>query len=154
MFLMGSMGAAMCGTGLVLWTLKRRERLSSTGRGGRFGYWLVSRLNTAFIAGFTIACATFFWANRLIPAGLAGREKWEVNVVLITWAATAIHAFIRPERAGWREQFYLGAAAFGALPVLDLVTGGRPDVLHAGFAFAFITLAAFFAFGARKLSRP
>lgn len=153
LFVMGLLGCCMVGTGLILWTLKRRERLSASGRGGRFGYWLVSRLNVAFVAGLPVACAAFFWANRLMPADLAGRDQWEVNAVLFAWAAAALHAFVRPERAAWREQFVVGAAAFGALPILDLATGGRPDGLHAGFAFAFVTLAAFFAYGARKLNR-
>lgn len=154
LFLMGAMGAAMCGTGLVLWTLKRRERLVSSGRGGRFGYGLVSRLNLAFIAGLPLASAAFFWANRLVPAGLDGREKTEVNIFLITWAAAALHACARPGRAGWREQFIAGAFAFGALPALDLFTGGRADGLYLGFTCVFIALAALFAFGARKLSGP
>ncbi len=153
-FIMGAMGAAMTGTGLALWTLKRRDRLAKTGRGGRFGYWLVSRLNVAFVTGLPIACAAYFWANRLVPAGLAGRDQWEINAVLITWAAAALHAFARPERAGWREQFAVGAVVFGGLPLLDLATGGRFDGLHAGFTFAFVAFAALFAFGARKLSKP
>lgn len=153
-FVMGAMGAAMCGTGLVLWTLKRRERLSASGRAGRFGYWLVSRLNLAFIGGLPLASAAFFWANRLVPAGLATRDKTEVNVLLLVWAAAALHAFVRPERAGWREQFLACAFAFGALPALDLATGGPADALYLGFSAAFLALAAFFAFGARKLSGP
>lgn len=154
-FLLGLLGCAMTGTGLALWTLKRRERLASAGRGGRFGYRLVSRLNVAFVAGFVVACGAYFWANRLLPADLAGREKGEVAAVLWTWAALTLHAFARPERAAWREQFIVGAAIFGGLPVLDLLTGGRPDGLHAGFAAAFFGLAALFAYGARKLSaRP
>ncbi len=152
-FVMGAMGTAMTGTGLALWTLKRREKLSSAGRGGRFGYWLVSRLNIAFVTGLPIACAAYFWANRLVPAGLAGRDQWEINAVLITWAVTALHAFVRPERAGWREQFAVGAVAFGGLPLLDLATGGRFDGLHAGFAAVFFALAAFCGLGARKLSK-
>lgn len=160
-FFMGLLGAAMIGTGLALWTLKRRERLRAAGRGGRFGHWLVARLNLAVIAGLPLACAAFFWANRILPAGLAGREKWEVNAVLAIWAAAALHACVRPERKGWREQLRAGAFAFGALPVLDLVTAGRQvaawprfDALHVGFTLSFIALAALFAHGARKLSRP
>jgi len=150
---MGLLGAAMCGTGLALWVLKRRERLASSGRGGRFGYWLVSRLNLAFVAGLPVACASFFWANRLIPAGLAGRNEWEVNTVLIVWGLAALHACVRPERAAWREQLIIGAFAFGALPLLDLLTGGRADALYLGFTLAFLSLAALFGYGARKLSR-
>lgn len=153
-FIMGAMGTAMTGTGLALWTLKRRDRLTVGGRGGRFGYWLVSRLNIAFVTGLPIACAAYFWANRLVPAGLAGRDQWEINAVLVTWAVTALHAFVRPERAGWREQFAVGAVVFGGLPLLDLATGGRFDGLHAGFALVFFALAGFCALGARKLPKP
>src|SRR5690606_510777 len=83
-----------------------------------------------------------------------GRDQWEINAVLITWAAAALHAFARPERAGRREQFAVGAVVFGGLPLLDLATGGRFDGLHAGFTFALVAFAALFAFGARKLAGP
>lgn len=151
-FLMGLLGSAMIGTGLALWTLKRRERMTTGGRSGRFGYWLVSRLNIAAITGLPVACAAFFWANRLIPSGLAGRDAWEVNTVLIVWGLATLHACVRPERSAWREQLRAGALAFGALPLLDLITAGRADRLYLGFTITFLVLAALFACGARKLS--
>lgn len=159
-FLMGIMGAAMVGTGLVLWTLKRRERLTQSGRGGRFGYRLVSSLNIATVAGLPVACAAFFWANRLIPADRVGRADLETNCFLIVWGVATLHAFVRPERQAWKEQLYVAALAFGALPIVDLLTAGRvlgawprADGIYLGFTVTMMLLGAWFAHGARKIAR-
>lgn len=159
-FLMGTMGAAMVGTGLVLWTLKRKDRLTESGRGGRFGYGLVSRLNITAITGLPIACAGFLWANRLIPASQAGRAETEANVFLIVWGAAALHACIRPAKSAWKEQFIAASFAFGALPLVDLLTAGRQletwpraDGIYLGCTAAFLLLGALFGYGALKLSR-
>jgi hypothetical protein len=159
-FLMGMMGAAMVGTGLVLWTLKRKERLTQSGRGGRFGYRLVSSLNIATVAGLPIACAAFFWANRLIPADRVGRADLETTCFLIVWGVATLHAFVRPERHAWKEQFYVAALAFGALPLVDLLTAGRvlgtwprADGIYLGFTVTMLLLGALFGYGARKIAR-
>lgn len=159
-FLMGAMGAAMVGTGLVLWTLKRKDRLTESGRGGRFGYGLVSRLNITTITGLPIACAGFLWANRLIPAAQTGRAETEVNVFLIVWGAAALHACIRPAKSAWKEQFIAASFAFGALPLVDLLTVGRQldtwpraDGIYLGVTLTLLLLGALFGYGARKLAR-
>lgn len=157
-FLMGTMGAAMVGTGLVLWTLKRKDRLTESGRGGRFGYGLVSRLNLVTITGLPIACAGFLWANRLIPAAQAGRADLETTCFLAVWGAAALHACIRPAKFAWKEQFIAAAVAFGALPLVDLLTAGRQldtwpraDGVYLGFTITLLLLGALFGYGARKL---
>lgn len=127
-FLSGALGTAMVGAGLVLWTVKRRARI-----GGTPGFRLVERLNIGTIAGLPIAVAAYFWANRLIPVGIAGRASWEGHALFIAWAVMLLHAFLRPARRGWREQLWLAAAAFGLLPALNAATTDR----HLG-----VTLAA------------
>jgi uncharacterized iron-regulated membrane protein len=159
-FLMGTMGAAMVGTGLVLWTLKRKDRLTASGRGGRFGYGLVSRLNITTITGLPIACAGFLWANRLIPVTQTDRAELETTGFLIVWGAAALHACLRPAKLAWKEQFIVAAFAFGALPVVDLLTAGRQldtwprvDGVYLGCTVTFLLLGALFGYGASKLAR-
>ncbi len=161
-FLLGMMGAAMVGTGLVLWTLKRKDRLIQSGRGGRFGYGLVSRLNIATITGLPIAGAVFLWANRVIPVAQVERAETEVTCFLIAWAVMALHACVRPAKQAWTEQFIAAAFAFGVLPLLDLLTAGRQfetwpraDGLYVGFTATLLLLGGLFGYGARKLAvRP
>src|SRR5690606_296556 len=76
-FLVSLAGTAMVGTGLVMWTVKRRARLPDPAR-PYFGFRLVERLNIAAIAGLSVAMAAFFWGNRLLPAAMADRKVWEV----------------------------------------------------------------------------
>lgn len=119
-FLSGLMGTAMIAAGLVLWTVKRRERI-----GGTAGFRLVERLNVGTIAGLPIAIAAYFWANRLIPVGIEGRAAWEAHAMFIAWALMLLHAFVRPASRGWAEQLWLAACAFGLLPVLNALTTDR-----------------------------
>ena len=60
------MGTAMVGTGLVMWTVKRRQKLPDPER-PYFGFRVVERLNIASIAGLSIAMTAFLWGNRLLP---------------------------------------------------------------------------------------
>ena len=70
-FLVSFMGTAMVGTGLVMWTVKRRQKLPDPDR-PYFGFRLVERLNIASIAGLSIAMTAFLWANRLLAAPVGG----------------------------------------------------------------------------------
>src|SRR3546814_15678309 len=65
-FLSGVSGAIMVGSGLVLWTVKRRGRLPDPAR-PPFGFRLVERLNIAVIAGLPAGIAIYFLANPLLP---------------------------------------------------------------------------------------
>ncbi|WP_038167351.1 PepSY-associated TM helix domain-containing protein [Verrucomicrobium sp. BvORR106] len=122
-FFMGMMGSVLVATGLVLWTLKRRNRHLSAGR-VPFGHWLVERLNIATITGLFIAIGTLFWANRLLPLSLAGRGDWEVDCFLYAWGFALLHACVRPVGKAWREQLILVAFLFSGLPLLDAFTVG------------------------------
>jgi uncharacterized iron-regulated membrane protein len=74
-FVSGLGGAIMVATGLVLWTVKRRNRLADP-LAPHFGFRLVERLNIAFIAGLPAGIAVYFLANRLLPPRLAQRADW------------------------------------------------------------------------------
>lgn len=124
-FIVSLAGTAMVGTGLVLWTVKRRTQLPDPQR-PHFGFRLVERLNIATVAGLSVAMATYLWANRLLPTGLDGRAAWEVHVFFLAWAAMLVHAKLRAPKRAWVEQFMLGALLLALLPVLTAMTTPHP----------------------------
>lgn len=123
-FFSGLLGAGMLATGLVLWTVKRRQRAErSSGR--HAGLRLVESLNIATIAGLPVAIAAYFWANRLLPMDWAGRADWEVHSMFLVWAGSFVHAAIRPAAKAWIEQLYAAALGFALLPLLNALTTER-----------------------------
>ena len=124
-FLVSFMGTAMVGTGLVMWTVKRRSRLRDPER-PHFGFRLVERLNIASIAGLSIAMTAFLWANRLLPHPMEARADWEIHAFFAVWALTLLHALLRPAKAAWIEQLWTAAALLFLLPVLNALTTQRP----------------------------
>ena len=159
-FAFGLTGTAVIGTGLVMWLGKRQlkhakhERLPGELR-------LVEVLNIASMSGLLLGVAAFFWANRLLPGGLVGRADWEVRLFFLAWALSLLHAALRPGRRAWGEQLALGAAAFGALPLLNgLVTGqglnrslSEGDWVMAGFDLTALAAGAFLAWAASQMLR-
>ncbi len=120
-FLMGLSASAMIATGLVLWTVKRRERRVEQGTAS--GYRLVERLNVAVVAGLPVAVASFFWANRLLPVEISDRALWEMRLFFLAWSFAAVHAFLkRDASSAMKEQLYGAAGLFGLLPLLNLLT--------------------------------
>ncbi|MFT3690961.1 MAG: PepSY-associated TM helix domain-containing protein [Paenirhodobacter sp.] len=154
-FLVSLAGTAMVGSGLVLWTVKRRARPL------HFGFRLVERLNIATIAGLPLAMAGMLWANRLLPLDMAGRKEWEVHVVFLLWAAALVHAVLRPPKRAWVEQFLATGAVLALLPVLNLLTTARGlpfslargDFLFAGFDLTLLVLALSSVEIARRTAR-
>lgn len=137
-FVVSLAGTAMVGTGLVLWTVKRRTQLPDPQR-PYFGFRLVERLNIATVAGLSVAMAAYLWANRLLPASMDGRAAWEVHVFFLAWAAMFVHATLRTPKRAWIEQFVLGALLLALLPALTATTTAHPlwRTLAAGdWAFA------------------
>lgn len=123
-FLSGVGGFAMIATGLILWTVKRRPALEK-GEPMPFSYRLVERLNVAAIAGVPIAMAAFFWANRLLPSGVEGRAEAETDAFLYALLGATVLAQLVPRAWLWRGACGLGAAAFLALPVINMATTSR-----------------------------
>ncbi|MET1115172.1 MAG: PepSY-associated TM helix domain-containing protein [Comamonas sp.] len=151
-FVVSLAGTAMVGTGLVMWTVKRRAKLADPER-PYFGFWLVERLNIAAIAGLSIAMAGFLWANRLLPAQLPQRADGEIHAFFAVWALALLHALVRPARRAWVEQLWLATAVLALLPVLNAFTTTRPlwrslaegDWVFAGMDLALWTFAALHA---------
>jgi len=124
-FLVSLMGTAMVGTGLVMWTVKRRQKLPDPAR-PYVGFRLVERLNIAGIAGLSIAMTAFLWGNRLLPLTLENRAHAEIDLFFTVWALTLLHALLRPAKAAWVEQLWAAAALLALLPLLNALTTQRP----------------------------
>jgi len=157
----GLLGAGMVATGLVLWTVKRRQRREKGRAAPDRGLRLVERLNVATIAGLPVAIAAYFWANRLLPVDWPARADWEAHVMFLTWLALFAHAALRPLARAWREQAVLGAAAFALLPLVNALTTERHlghsipggDWVFAGFDLTMLALGLAFAAAAWAMRR-
>ncbi|MGC4027629.1 MAG: PepSY-associated TM helix domain-containing protein [Steroidobacteraceae bacterium] len=160
-FVSGLLGCAMIGTGLVLWTVKRRKQHESLGGDAHFGLRLVEALNVATIAGLPVAVAAYFWANRLLPLDMADRAEWEAHWMFIVWGEILLYAFLRDTRRAWVEVSWLAAAAYALLPVVNLLTTDRHlgvtlpagDWVLAGFDLTVLALAGVFAVMALRIQR-
>jgi uncharacterized iron-regulated membrane protein len=157
-FVSGLIGCLMVASGVILWAIKERPKHLKAGRIG-FGLRLVDALNIGTVAGLPIAFATYFWANRLLPAGLPGREKSEALAFFVAWGAALLAAFVWPRRAMWSWQLYAGAAAFALLPVLNALTSDahllanlrRGDGVLVGFDLVVLALGVCLAIAARRM---
>lgn len=162
-FASGLLGCGMIGTGLVLWTVKRRRFHLASGQDVRedAGVRLVETLNVATIAGLPLAIAGFFWANRLLPIGIMDRADWEYHSLFALWLGAFFYALARPLRRAWIELLWATCAAFALIPLLNGLTTGRHlfaaigqgDWVFAGFDLTMLGLAACFAMTARKAAR-
>lgn len=159
-FLVSLAGTAMVGTGLVLWTVKRRQKLAADAR-PHAGIVLVERLNIACIAGLSIAMTAYLWANRLLPADWPARPAAEIQAFFIAWGLALAYAVVRPARQAWRELLWLAAAGLALLPALNALTTTRPlwfslaqrDWVFVGADLLFLALAVLHAALAWRVSR-
>lgn len=119
-FLCGIGGTLMVASGLVLWTVKRREKLPDPAR-APFGFHVVERLNIAVVAGFPLGCAAFLWANRLLPVGLAERADREIAMLFVAWGLSALAAATLSPKRAWTGLLGATAIALALLPVHDLL---------------------------------
>ncbi len=157
-FLCGVAGTLMVATGLVLWTVKRREKLPDPSR-PHFGFRLVEKLNVAVVGGFPLGVAVFFWANRLLPVAMKGRAEWEIHCLFIAWgAALALSLAVRAAKA-WPVLLGATGVLLGLVPLWNLVATERGifasiasgDWLPAGVDLTLIVFAAGFLATARRV---
>jgi len=154
--LCGLAGAALVATGLMHWSAKRAAKPGSSRV-----IAVVDRITLGVVIGLPIGLAAYFWANRLLPAGMAGRAGWEVHTLFILWSAALLYAALRPRNRAGLEMCAFAAAAFGLLPVLNALTTARHlgvtipagDWSLAGFDLFFLAAGAFFAALAHKQRR-
>jgi uncharacterized iron-regulated membrane protein len=116
-FLSGLALAALIGTGLLLWTAKRRQTRRDV------GFALVERLNLGFVGGTPIAFAAFFLANRLVPLDWPQRADIEVHAVFWTWAGVLAFAALRSCDKAWPGLLKPAAVAFLAIALADGLNG-------------------------------
>jgi len=167
----GLLGCAVIGTGLVLWTVKRRtqhqqrvkknDTNSFTAHLNAAGLRLVEILNAGTLAGLPLAVAAYFWANRLLPLAMADRARWEVHTMFLVWGLSFVFVSIRPLKRAWLELLCATVAAYALIPVLNALTTDKHLVvtLHhgdwvlAGFDLSMLGLATMFAYIVVKLKR-
>ncbi len=158
-FLVSLAGTAMVGTGLVLWIAKRRQK-ARPGAREAFSLRLVDGLNAGTIAGLFIAVAAFFWANRLVPADLPGRQLWEVRAFFAAWGLSLVYAFLFHKRK-WQDLLWAAAASLALVPVVNALTTSRHlgvslpagDWVMAGFDLTCLAGALLLGWMARKAAR-
>src|SRR5690606_31883956 len=105
--------------------------------------------------------AAFLWGNRLLPAELADRRIWEVDLLFLVWGGTLVYTLLRPARQAWIELLWLAGALLGLLPLINgLVTErGLPlslianDWIFAGFDLTLLALAGLHALMALRTQR-
>ncbi|WP_232495866.1 PepSY-associated TM helix domain-containing protein [Novosphingobium kaempferiae] len=156
-FLSGLGGTIMVGSGLVLWTVKRRTRLPDPTR-PHFGFRLVERLNIAAIAGLATGIAAYFLANRLLPLGMADRAEREIDCLFLAWLAVGLWGMVRPAARAWTEGLALAGACFAAVPVVNALTTARGlvpsllagDWIFVSFDLVMLALATGFLLAAAK----
>jgi uncharacterized iron-regulated membrane protein len=162
--IMGLMGCAVIGTGLVMWTVKRRtqhQKKHGSSRLDAAGLRVVEVLNAGTLVGLPLAVAAYFWANRLLPVTLGNRPDWEAHCMFLVWGWSFLYALLRPLKRAWLELLWLTVAAYALLPVLNALTTQRHlgvslphgDWGLAGFDLSMFGLAAIFAYIAWKLRR-
>ncbi len=162
LFASGLLGCAMVATGLILWTVKRRNQNLKIGKTS-VGHFLVERLNIAAIVGLPLAMGAYLMANRIVQANIVGRSDMEVSAFFWVWGLTLIYALLRPWQQAWRELMMLLALVYLALPVVSGVTlpeSALPTTLRNGqWVLASVELTVFgfglfFAMAAYRLWRP
>ncbi len=119
-FMCGVAGTVMVASGLVLWTVKRRDKLPYPAK-PHLGFRIVERLNVTVIAGFPLGIACLLWANRLLPVGMKGRSDWEVHTLFIVWGLSLLFVLVRQPRSSWIALLQLTGGLFLAVPVFNLL---------------------------------
>ncbi|VEG12919.1 Uncharacterized iron-regulated membrane protein [Moraxella cuniculi] len=158
LFILGALGVGMIATGLVLWTIKRKEKLKAHQQAG-FGFVLVDGLNIATIMGLPLATVAFLWANRILPSQYLGRDNAEILIFFITWATALVLAFILPKKLAWAFLGYATALALLLLPVVSMVMTDRgfvdswinKDWLFVIADILFVLFALLFCYIAHKI---
>ena len=144
LFLSGVLGTLMVATGLVLWSIKRAPQQQKLGY-KPFGHRFVEVMNIAAVVGLPLAVAAYFYANRFIAADIDTRSALEIRSFFIVWLISLIYAACRPARQAWQELLCLSAILFLCIPLLNILTGGRPlwsSIYHAQWVVASFDLMA------------
>ncbi|WP_420143054.1 PepSY-associated TM helix domain-containing protein [Sphingobium sp.] len=147
-FIGGAMLTLAIASGMILWIVKRRERMPSS-----IGNSLLERLNVGGLMGVPIGMAAFLVANRLLPIGIAARAQSEVTVALWSAGVALLLGIILPPRRGWPVLLAL-LALFCALALLSGPVW-RPDaVLMTGNIMLLVAACAAAMLAVCQIRRP
>ncbi|GKT26881.1 PepSY-associated TM helix domain-containing protein [Acidovorax sp. SUPP3334] len=125
LFGFGVLGSLMIATGMVLWSVKRRQQAQRKGAAApplKRGERLVASLNVALLGGLPLATGVFIASSRLVPLDVAGRADVELAWFFGAWGLALAIGAVRPDRWGWSMVLGLAGAVFAALPVLNALT--------------------------------
>jgi hypothetical protein len=115
----------MIASGMVLWTVKRRNKAIKEG-GGSFGYRFTEGLNLGCLLGLPSGIATYLLANRLLPLDVVGRAAIEVDSLFIIWGLIVILAvlmsLLKKADIAWVKLTYLTGVLFTLVPIVNAVT--------------------------------
>jgi len=164
-FIAGLISCVMIATGLVFFTIKRRSRYAASHQLVQSAYRAVEGMNIAATVGLVIACASYLWANRLLPISIGERAHAELTVFFSVWLMMLVHAFWRSPLRAWKEQLWIAAGLCIGLPVINgLMTQvgllhaiPRGDCMTAGVDITAIVLGVLFsivAWRVRAKSHP
>lgn len=159
-FLCGVAGTLMVASGLVMWTMKRREKLPDPER-PYFGFILVERLNVAVVGGFPLGIVVMLWANRLLPVAMRGRAEWEVHILFLAWGAALLLALVRRPPLAWTLLLGSTGVLLAALPAYNVVATERGlfvalasgDLLMAGVDLTLLVFGLAFMWVAARVAR-
>ncbi|MET1756313.1 PepSY-associated TM helix domain-containing protein [Novosphingobium sp. RD2P27] len=159
-FLCGTAGSLMVASGMVMWTVKRREKLPDP-EDPHFGFRVVERLNVATIAGFPLGMGCMLWANRLLPVGMADRAEWEIHTLFLAWLAAFAVSLLRRPAASWVALLGATGLLLGLLPLYNMIATDKGlvaalalgDLLFVGVDLTLLVFGAAFLLVARRVAR-
>jgi uncharacterized iron-regulated membrane protein len=156
----GVAGTVMVGTGLLLWSVKRKGKLEKNAALPA-NIVAIDAMNLGTILGLPIGIGVYFWANRLLPVEMDQRIPWEMNCLFIGWGVMLLYAFLRPKKRAWIEMPLIAAMIYAGIPFLNALTTDRHlgvtvpagDWVLAGFDLSMFAVGAAFAMMGRTIWR-
>lgn len=160
-FICGVLACVMTATGMILYTVKRKEKFERESQKKSLVLEIVERVNIGMIVGLLVGIAGFFIANRTLSVTMADRAEWEVNILFLTWAFMIVFAFYRPVKKAWIESLYIVSLSLAFIPILNYFTTNKHlgiTLVQGDFVLAFVDItmllfALVFTFVGFKLQR-
>lgn len=146
-FLGGAMLTLAIASGMVLWTVKRRERPAPN-----LGNHLLERMNVGGLAGVPIGMVAFLMANRLLPIDWPDRAQAEISVALWSAGAALMVGLALPPARGWPT--LLGLLALGCAWAAVLGPIWTNDIVILTINMLLIAVAAALTLLVWKRRRP
>lgn len=122
LFLLGLSGTAMIATGLVMWTVKKKNQLKGK---KHLGFYLTNKTNAGVIIGVPLATIIFMWANRLLPNDMINRDKTEILIFFISLATSIIISLFLNAKKSWMILALTTSLLCFAFPVLSIILTNR-----------------------------